>query len=79
MREWFDRPAATALQVNAAAGVDPNRVLADIRHAVPEPNYVYSGRTALAGLEAPLHQSMFIANAVWIIVVFVAAVALFNR
>src|SRR6202012_2535751 len=31
-----------------------------------------------AGLEAPLHQSMFIANAVWIIVVFVAAVALFN-
>jgi putative ABC transport system permease protein len=78
MREWFDRPAATALQVNAAAGVDPNRLLTDIRHAVPEPNYVYSGRTALAGLEAPLHQSMFIANAVWIIVVFVAAVALFN-
>jgi len=78
MREWFDRPAATALQVSAAAGVDPNRLLADIRHAVPAPNYVYSGRTALAGLEAPLHQSMFIANAVWIIVVFVAAVALFN-
>jgi putative ABC transport system permease protein len=78
MRDWFDRPAATALQVNAAAGVDPNRLLADIRRAVPEPSYVYSGRTALAGLEAPLHQSMFIANAVWIIVVFVAAVALFN-
>ena len=78
MREWFDRPAATALQVNAAAGVDPNRLLADIRKVVPEPNHVYSGRTALAGLEAPLHQSMFIANAVWIIVVFVAAVALFN-
>ena len=78
MREWFDRPAATALQVDAAAGVDPNRLLADIRKVVPEPNYVYSGRTALAGLEAPLHQSMFIANAVWIIVVFVAAVALFN-
>jgi putative ABC transport system permease protein len=33
---------------------------------------------ALAGLEAPLHQSMFIANAVWIIVVLVAAVALLN-
>jgi putative ABC transport system permease protein len=78
MRDWFDRPAATALQVDAAAGVDPNRLLADIRKVVPEPNHVYSGRTALAGLEAPLHQSMFIANAVWIIVVFVAAVALFN-
>ncbi|WP_445270864.1 ABC transporter permease, partial [Streptomyces sp. DSM 41634] len=38
----------------------------------------YDGRTALAGLEAPLHQSMLIANAVWIIVVFVAAVALLN-
>jgi putative ABC transport system permease protein len=45
---------------------------------VPAPNYVYDGRTALAGVEAPLHQSMFIANAVWIIVVFVAAVALLN-
>jgi putative ABC transport system permease protein len=78
MREWFDRPAATALQVNAAAGVDPNRLLADVRKVVPEPDHVYSGRAALAGLEAPLHQSMFIANAVWIIVVFVAAVALFN-
>ena len=78
MRTWFDRPGATALQVSAAAGVDPNRLLADVRRAVPAPNYVYSGRTALAGLEAPLHQSMFIANAVWIIVVFVAAVALFN-
>src|SRR6202034_1231708 len=38
MWEWFDRPAATALQVNAAAGVDPNRLLADIRKVVPEPN-----------------------------------------
>jgi putative ABC transport system permease protein len=78
MRDWFDRPAATALQITGATGVDPKRLLADVRHVVPAPNYVYSGRVALAGLEAPLHQSMFIANAVWIIVVFVAAVALFN-
>jgi putative ABC transport system permease protein len=78
LRTWFDRPAATALQVTANTGVDPTRLLADVRRAVPAPNYVYSGPAALAGLEAPLHQSMFIANAVWIIVVFVAAVALFN-
>ena len=78
MRDWFDRPAATALQITAAAGVDPKRLLADVRRAVPAPNYVYDGHTALAGLEAPLHQSMYIANAVWIIVVFVAAIALFN-
>jgi putative ABC transport system permease protein len=78
MREWFDRPAATTLQITGAAGVDPKRLLGDVRRVVPEPNYVYDGRAALAGLEAPLHQSMFIANAVWIIVVLVAAVALFN-
>ncbi len=78
MRTWFDRPAATTLQITAAPGVNPNRLLADVRRAVPAPNFVYSGQAALAGLEAPLHQSMFIANAVWMIVVFVAAVALFN-
>ena len=78
MRAWFDRPVATALQITGAAGVDRNRLLTDIRRVVPAPNYVYDGRTALAGLEAPLHQSMYIANAVWIIVVFVAAIALFN-
>ena len=78
MRAWFDRPTATTLQIAAAAGVDRNRLLADVRRVVPAPNYVYNGHTALAGVEAPLHQSMFIANAVWIIVVFVAAVALLN-
>lgn len=78
MRDWFDRPAATTLQVEAAPGVNPQRLHSDIRRVVPEPNYVYDGRTALAGLEAPLHQSMFIANAVWIIVGFVAAIALLN-
>lgn len=78
MRAWFDRPGATTLQVTAARGTDPNRLLANIRHVVPAPNHTYDGSTALAGLEAPLHQSMLIANAVWIIVVFVAAVALLN-
>jgi putative ABC transport system permease protein len=78
MRAWFDRPAATTLQIAAAPRVDPKRLMEDVRGAVPAPNYVYDGRTALAGVEAPLTQSMFIANAVWIIVVFVAAVALLN-
>jgi putative ABC transport system permease protein len=78
MRAWFDRPEATTLQIAAAPGVDRNRLMADVRRVVPAPSYVYDGRTALAGLEAPMHQSMFIANAVWIIVVFVAAVALLN-
>ncbi|MEN3317811.1 MAG: putative transport system permease protein [Mycobacterium sp.] len=78
MRAWFDRPAATTLQIAAAPGVHPKRLLDDVRNVVPAPNYVYDGPTALAGMEAPMHQSMFIANAVWIIVVLVAAVALLN-
>jgi putative ABC transport system permease protein len=75
---WFDRPVATTLQIAAAPGVDPRRLLTDVRRVVPGPTYVYDGRAELAGLEAPMHQSMFIANAVWIIVVLVAAVALLN-
>ncbi|ORX20045.1 ABC transporter permease [Mycobacterium xenopi] len=78
LRAWFDRPAATTLQIFAAPGADRARLLADVRRVVPAPNYVYDGRVALSGLEAPLHQSMFIANAVWMIVVFVAAVAVLN-
>jgi putative ABC transport system permease protein len=78
MRSWFDRPAATTLQIASAPGVDPSRLLQDVRNVVPAPNHVYDGRAALAGVEAPMHQSMFIANAVWIIVVIVAAVALLN-
>lgn len=78
LRRWFDRPASTTLQITAAPGMDPNRLLAEVREAVPAPDYVYDGRAALAGREAPMKQSMFIANAVWIIVVFVAAVALLN-
>lgn len=78
LRSWFDRPVATTLEVAAAPGVDRARLLADVRRAVPAPNYAYDGRAKLAGLEAPMRQSMFIANAVWIIVVLVAAVALLN-
>jgi putative ABC transport system permease protein len=78
MRSWFDRPVTTTLEVAAAPGADPHRLLADVRRAVPAPNFVYDGRAKLAGLEAPMNQSMFIANAVWIIVVLVAAVALLN-
>lgn len=78
LRQWFDRPASTTLQVTAAAVVDSKQLLHDVRRVVPAPNNVYDGAAALAGIEAPMQQSMFIANAVWIIVAFVAAVALLN-
>src|SRR6202000_559030 len=41
MRAWFDRPVTTTLQIAAAPGVDPHRLLADVRRVVPAPNYVY--------------------------------------
>src|SRR5262249_3478053 len=78
MRAWFDRPVTTTLQVVATRGTDPGRLLADVRRVVPAPNFVYDGHAELAGLPAPMRQSMFIANAVWLIVVFVAATALLN-
>lgn len=78
LRTWFDRPVATTLQITAAPGVDRRRLVDEVRRVVPAPNHVYDGAAALAGLEAPLHQSMFIANALLVIVVIVAAVALFN-
>ncbi|OBG35955.1 ABC transporter permease [Mycobacterium sp. E3198] len=78
LRSWFDRPVTTTLEIAAGPGVDPDRLLADVRRVVPSPDYVYDGRAKLAGLQAPMRQSMFIANAVWIIVVCVAAVALLN-
>lgn len=78
LRSWFDRPAATTLQITAAPGVDRHRLADNVRRMVPQPNYVYDGHAALTGAEAPLHQSMFIADAVCVIVVFVATVALLN-
>lgn len=78
MRSWFDRPVTTTLQIGAAPGVDVHRLLSDVRRVVPGPNNVFDGRAELAGLEAPMHQSMFIATAVWMIVVLVAGVALLN-
>lgn len=78
LRAWFDESALTVLQITAAPGTDRHRLLEAVRQAVPAHHYVYDGAAALAGLQAPLHQSMFIANAVWGIAALVAAVALFN-
>lgn len=78
MRAWFDRADPTLLQITAAPGVDRSRLLADVRRLVPAPNHVYDGAAALAGLQAPLRQSMFIAHAVWGIAALVAAVAVLN-
>jgi putative ABC transport system permease protein len=78
VRAWFDDSALTVLQITAKPGTDRRHLLDDVRQVVPVQHHVYDGAAALAGLQAPLHQSMFIANAVWGIAALVAAVALFN-
>ncbi|WP_433193897.1 FtsX-like permease family protein [Nocardia sp. CA-107356] len=78
MRDWFDRPGATLLQVDGAPGVDKAQLLASIRQASPSEVHVYSGAESLAGVEGAIRQGMAVANAVWVIVVLIAAIALLN-
>ncbi|MEU2252710.1 FtsX-like permease family protein [Nocardia xishanensis] len=78
MSDWFDRPGATLLQVEAAPGVDEAQLLASIRQSSPSEVYVYSGAESLAGVEGAIRQGMAVANAVWVIVVLIAAIALLN-
>ncbi len=78
MRDWFDRPGATLLQIDGRPGVDKAQLLQSIRDASPAEVYVYSGAESLAGVEGAIRQGMAVANAVWVIVVLIAAVALLN-
>ncbi|MEV0251064.1 FtsX-like permease family protein [Nocardia sp. NPDC050712] len=77
MREWFDRPGATLLQVRARPGADPDRLAATVRGLAPGAE-VYSGATALAAVEGSARQGMAVATAMWVIVVLIAAIALLN-
>jgi putative ABC transport system permease protein len=78
LQEWFERPGATALQVDAADGVDKDKLLADIRAVVPPEFYVNTGAAALEGFSSSLSQAMSLSSSVWIIVAIIAAVALLN-
>ncbi|MEU0502646.1 FtsX-like permease family protein [Nocardia sp. NPDC005998] len=78
MRDWFDRPGATLLQVDGAPGLDKAQLLTSIRQVSPAEVHVYSGAESLAGVESAIRQGMAVANAVWVIVVLIAAIALLN-
>ncbi|MET9487048.1 FtsX-like permease family protein [Nocardia sp. NPDC006630] len=78
MREWFDRPGATILQVRGKPGTDRDRLLHTIAHLTPPDVHAYSGATSLASAEGSAEQAMAVSNAVWIIIVLIAAVALLN-
>ncbi|WP_228000208.1 FtsX-like permease family protein [Nocardia australiensis] len=78
MRDWFDRPGSTLLQIDGAPGVDKAELLQSIRDATPAEVHVYSGAESLTSVEGAIRQGMGVANAVWVIVVLIAAVALLN-
>ncbi|WP_062990973.1 ABC transporter permease [Nocardia anaemiae] len=78
LREWFDRPGSTLLEVTVQPGADRAAVQRAIGAAVPTSVHVYSGQQELAGTTASLQQATVLISAITWIVVFVAAVALVN-
>ncbi|RMI32604.1 FtsX-like permease family protein [Nocardia stercoris] len=78
MREWFDRPGDTLLQLDATPGVDKDHVLQAVRNAAPAGVQVYSGTQSLDAVAGAIRQGSAVANAVWMIVVLIAAIGLLN-
>ncbi|MFB7724173.1 ABC transporter permease [Nocardia sp. NPDC056100] len=78
MREWFDRPGATTLQIDAAPGVNKARLLTAIRQVVPPELHVYTGAAALDGVSRAMEQGLVLSRIMLVIVAFIAAMALLN-
>ncbi|MEV6070765.1 FtsX-like permease family protein [Nocardia sp. NPDC052001] len=78
MREWFDRPGATTLQIDAAPGADKARLLTAIRQVVPPELHVYTGAAALDGVSRAMEQGLVLSRVMLVIVAFIAAMALLN-
>ncbi|MEV6773080.1 FtsX-like permease family protein [Nocardia sp. NPDC051030] len=78
MREWFARPGATTLQVDAAPGTDPRQLLSDIQNIAPPDVHVYSGRAALDGVSKAMQQGLVLSRIMLVIVAIIAAMSLLN-
>ncbi|WP_324193351.1 ABC transporter permease [Nocardia otitidiscaviarum] len=78
MRDWFDRPGSTTLQIDAAPGTDLEQLRSDLRAAAGPRVFVYSGREALDGISASMTQAMALARAILVITALIAATALLN-
>lgn len=78
MREWFARPGATTLQIDAVPGTDIPR-LRDTLHQIVGPGvHLYSGQEALDGISSSMRQAMTLARAILVITAVIAAMALLN-
>lgn len=78
LREWFDRPGSTYLEVRVSPGADRDDVEASIRHAVQTDVYVFSGEALVEGVSGAVKQAIGLTTAIMWIVGFVAAIALWN-
>lgn len=78
MREWFDRPGSTLLQVDVVSGVNRDGVFREIQLTAPDYVHVYSGSGYLDGTVVTLRQATAVTDAIWVTVAFIAAVALLN-
>ncbi|MFT3901026.1 MAG: FtsX-like permease family protein [Gordonia sp. (in: high G+C Gram-positive bacteria)] len=84
LREWFDRPGATYLQVQLADGADAEQVRAGLTEVAQKysagrlPLHVYSGEEALRATQHSVEQSGAFTVAIQWIVAVAAAVALLN-
>ena len=78
MRNWFQRPGVSDLEVTDTPGADPGAVQAAIRRAVAPEAFVYSGHDALEGISGTLDQVIAIITAIAWIVVVVSAITLLN-
>ncbi|GAB11744.1 putative ABC transporter permease protein [Gordonia araii NBRC 100433] len=84
LREWFERPGATFLQVDTEPGADVEQVRAGLEAVAQRysqgrlPLYVYSGEEALRATQESAEQSGAFTVAIQWIVAVAAAVALLN-
>ncbi|WP_067697342.1 ABC transporter permease [Nocardia jejuensis] len=78
MREWFSRPGATTLQIDAAPGTDPHELLSAIGQVVPPELHVYSGARALDGVSQAMEQGLVLSRIMLFIVSVIAAMGLLN-
>lgn len=78
MREWFARPGATTLQIDAAPGTDPDQLRGALLRAMGPGVHIYSGEESLDGISASMQQAMALARAILVITAVIAAMALLN-
>ncbi|WP_327140881.1 ABC transporter permease [Nocardia sp. NBC_01327] len=78
VRDWFQRPGASTLQIDGAPGTDRNRLAAAIREVTPPDMHVYTGPAALDGISKAMRQGLVLSHIMLVIVAVIAAMALLN-